>query len=194
MTVHLLLVEVSPSVPTQRNGQDIRFWVTNQIKWGATVLHYKNNLLKVSIGYWFHLPSGILLLLKTSICQHSKRLNAVFQCWCCRGQVFPQDNTAQKSSHMWASGMLLERRKDNSQIPITHNYREETLCCCILAMLFYTFPLSSPRRLFWRCDYQTNHFTYTATNSECFIPKWEQSYVPKCWFYTKCKHTFAWEC
>lgn len=29
MTVHLLLVKISPSVPPQRNDQDIKFWVDN---------------------------------------------------------------------------------------------------------------------------------------------------------------------
>lgn len=39
VTVHLLLVEISPSVPPRRNGQDKVFRTNpNQIKWGATVL------------------------------------------------------------------------------------------------------------------------------------------------------------
>lgn len=37
MTVHLLLVEISPSALPQTNSHDINFWVTNQIKLGAAV-------------------------------------------------------------------------------------------------------------------------------------------------------------
>lgn len=37
MSVHLLLVEISPSVLPQTNSHDIKFWVTNQVKLGATV-------------------------------------------------------------------------------------------------------------------------------------------------------------